>query len=63
MLIQTNISILKYRMVQEIMLDTIKISFNLNTESTKKALSIINNVIKALVKKSANASIKGNCYN
>ena len=36
-----------------IILDTAKITFNLDTESTDKACSLVNNIGRALVKKKA----------
>ena len=40
--------------------DTVKITFNLDIESTDKARNVVNNVARALVKKSANAWFKRN---
>ena len=39
--------------------DTVKITFNLDIESTDKARSAVNNVGRALVKKSAHACFRG----
>ena len=41
--------------------DTVKITFNLDIESTGKTQSIVNNVGRSLLKKSAHAWLKRHC--